>query len=122
MGAVRTAATVVGVVIALVVAACAGSSPDIDAWAEQWRDIAGAVPDDPDAYTPTSCEEFLVDLREARGELIPAPTAALEEAVDRWIAAAEELAFDCPPPGGFEAGLDRLATLEDEVEAALPGS
>lgn len=108
--------------IAIVATGCGDASLDMDAWTERWRETASLLPDDPDAFTPTVCEQALVQLREARSELVPAPTEELEVAVDRWIARAEEVVFDCPPPGGFRTALEGLATLEAEVEAALAGS
>lgn len=127
-GAARRA---LALVVAGVLVACGSGQgrPDPATWQARWDDVRALVPP-ADTFRPTpdgqACEDVLVDLREARPTLSPAPDEAVDEALTAWITVAESTFFECFDD---EAGADdvdtaygRLGQLEAEVDAALAGS
>ncbi len=116
------------ILVVLVLGACGGGDqrPTVAAWTPRWDDVVALVPTR-DLVTSgaaqATCEEVLVDLREARPTLTPGPDEAVDQAALEWITFAESTFFEC-----FEAdagadsvttAYDRLDQLESEVDAAL---
>lgn len=117
-------------VTVVAVASCGRETrPDAATWGDRWEETLAVVPP-ADTFAggpdPQVCEDVLVDLREARPGLSPAPDEVVGEALTAWITVAESTFFECFDD---DAGADsiaeayaRLDQLESEVTAALSGS
>lgn len=101
-------------------------APDVEAWRQRWVAARAEVPG-PEAFAGPDADEVcgrvLAQLRAAREQLLPAPDAAVADAVSAWLEFGQALMLDCPiprgPNAGFEAGLAELDRLGTEVDAAL---
>lgn len=104
-------------VLALASVGCADDDPlTLVEWEDRWVELANLVDVRASALTPNTCEESLVEMREARTELTPPPEESLRSPVTGWFDAAESLFFDCEAD---DETLDGLAILRSEVETVL---
>jgi hypothetical protein len=117
--AARTA--VVGLVAA-VAAACGGGTdrPAADDWEPVWVRTEAIVPDLDElaAGGRDLCGRALGELRASREEVLPAPTAALDDLMHAWTSEAETLLFECPESRTEAAELE----LDLERQAGLVGA
>jgi hypothetical protein len=123
----RLAAAALLAVVPLVLSGCGGGPPDIETWTARWEEAKAFVPDlsaFADGPDERLCDEVLVELREVREDLVPAPDELLGITVDEWLRHAETIFFECPPETGpvvgFDAAYAELDRLEREVESLLP--
>jgi hypothetical protein len=105
--------------IALLAAACGddGDRPAADDWEPVWVRTEALVPDLDElvAGGRDLCGQALGEVRASRQELLPAPTSALDDLVESWLAHAETMLFECPHDpstlADLELDLDRQAGL-----------
>ena len=108
----------------IVVASCgAGDDRPTDA---EWQSIWQQKRDEfPDAETLLAggtefCDALIGELRVSLPDLRPAPTEALDDAVQAWINHAETIAFECPHDASLlDDALKVLAVFEAEIDAGL---
>ena len=116
--------TLVALVLALSIPACAESRPEATEWLSQWNSVVGLVPERESLEEPVSsevCDTVLASLRSSSDTLSLTPDEVIDEPVRSWIKVAEGAFFECPPdePGGFQAAYDELERLESAVRSAL---
>jgi hypothetical protein len=115
----RRWATAPVLAFALLVAACGddGDRPAADDWEPVWVRTEALVPelDELVAGGRDLCGKALGEVRASRQDVLPAPSATLDQRVEAWLAEAETLLFDCPHDqaelGDASTELDRLAGL-----------
>lgn len=96
-------------------------------WTDEWDDARDIVPprDEWDEELPDEddCEDILVDLREQKVAVFPAPDQALATTAEDWFETADSGFFECFGDGDRADELDRvydeLAQLAAEVDVAL---
>lgn len=116
------------VMLAIVpLAACGGDDrPTADEWAATWQARQALVPErsvlEGDDASDV-CGTTVGTMRTQFPDLTPTPDAAMQSAVDEWVAHAETIAFECSDdPDQLDRQYDELATLAAEVDAALAES
>ena len=111
--------------LAVVLLAACGTSdrPAASDWTETWNEAQGLVPTATElaeggrAY----CDQLLGQLRTELPALAPAPSEAIDPALDAWSNQLRTLAFECPSePSVIEQELSKLDDLETEIAAVLP--
>lgn len=106
-----------------VVASCGGGDRPSDAeWQVIWQDKRDEFPgaDELLAGGTELCDALIGDLRVSLPDLRPAPTEALDDAVQAWINHAETIAFECPHDASLlDDALKVLAVFEAEIDAGL---
>ena len=113
------------VILAIGTSCGGGGRPPLAEWRTTWDTAVGSLPDRSSlSDTPDQelCSDILVSLREAEGEALPTPDAALDDPVRDWFALALDAFFECPPRtrvAGFEAAYDELDAFQAEVEAGI---
>lgn len=102
------------------------SPPDVATWTVVWNDTRALVPDIDTLGVPPDtavCEQTVVDLRTAREELYPTPDVLVTTEVDKWMAEATSIFFECFDRDiGADTvtdGYAELVRLEAEVTAAI---
>lgn len=113
----------VGSGLLIAVASGCGESdrPSPAAWRSQWEPVAREVPapSQADDLDPARCERLLVAARQARPELEPAPTKALDAPTVRWLDLAEEVGFECEDTVDLHEVLVELDELADRIDEGL---
>lgn len=114
--------------LVVVVAACGGSDdrPSTEAWSSDWIETRDLLPGEAAIAEGGEevCGDMLGHVRAQREELLPAPSQALDDLVDEWVALVEGLGLDCPEDGDELA--QRLATVDaltqeiDDLSGAAP--
>ena len=115
---------VISGVLMAVASGCADSDrPSGADWRAQWDPVVTEVPapSEADELDPDHCERLLVAARQARPDLEPAPTKALDQPVNRWLDLAEEVGFECEDTVDLSEILMELDELEDRIEEGLAG-
>jgi hypothetical protein len=108
----------------IIVASCGTGNerPADDAWRQTWEQRRDAFPD-AEAFIAGGtelCDALVGELRVTLPDLDPAPTEALDDAVQAWVDHAETIAFECShDPAQLADALELLAIFEAEIEAGL---
>lgn len=112
-------------IVCLLVVACAGNEPSVEAWTrEVWQPAVTAVPT-PEGATREACEAALPDLRDVGEDMLPAPDPDIAESAETWLARAESLVFECSSPDtdqDYAEAHRELERLGEEVEGLLASS
>lgn len=114
----------------LVVVGCAASDrPEAAEWQTEWQAIVDVIPDESEIGDPPSedlCRTTLADVRTLSEDLLPAPTASIDDLANEWVSLAEEAFFDCPPEGqdvdSFEDAYNEMRRVQNSIETALADS
>ena len=116
----------IGIVIAALFTGCSDDGggddgrPAVGSWTATWEERQRLIPSAEAILNggPDLCGERLGTLRTELPDLRPAPTEALDSALEDWISLAETVMFECPTdPDELADQLDTLATLAAEVDA-----
>lgn len=113
--------------LVLLLGACSRDSrPDPAAWQVTWDSTLEVIPSQavlgspPDAQT---CQTALREIREHSEELLPTPSATVDELATEWITVAERSFFECPPDGqditSFDDAYAEMERIEEAIAAAL---
>lgn len=113
--------------LVLVVAGCNSTDrPDAATWLRSWQAITAVIPDQADlgdSPEESICQTALAAVRERRADLLPTPSARVDELANEWVSIAETAFFECPPQGesinSFDDAYRELARVEESVETAL---
>jgi len=108
----------------MVVASCGGGNdrPSDAEWQATWQQKRDEFPDAETLLAGGTefCDALIGDLRVGLPDLRPAPTEALDDAVQAWINHAETIAFECPHDASLlDDALKVLAVFEAEIDAGL---
>lgn len=110
------------VAMAMLLGACADDRPTTSEWTRTWEAARAGMPSFDTLLSGgrDRCDELVGELRATKDRLEPAPSEALDAAVDAWLDHAEGIAFDCPgDPAQLTERYAELDVLAAEVDAGL---
>lgn len=126
MVALQGRVLVLAVAFTFLLVSCSGNPPDAETWQPEWQALVEVVPEQTELHDPPDqslCEGVLAAIREGNEDLLPSPSAEIDELANEWISVAEEAFFDCPPTrqdaNGFDQAYMKLRELETSVDTAL---
>lgn len=117
------------VALSVLLAACGddtGDRPELSQWQPAWEQARDLVPSDqefrPDGDAdPEVCGDFLGAVRERRNDIVPTPSAVLDDPVSEWVAMAEALGLDCDREGDLDERVEELRAQSDEIDTTIAG-
>ena len=127
MYAILRRSLVVALPVVLLLGAC-DRNVRLDAaeWQDTWSSILGVIPDRTDLGSPPDpglCQATLRGIREQSEELLPTPSATVDELAKEWITVAERSFFECPPDGqditSFDDAYAEMERIEEAIAAGL---
>lgn len=118
---------VVALPFVLVLVACSRDTrPDPAEWQDTWNSTLQVIPDQTDLGSPPDeqlCQAALREIRENSEELLPTPSATVDELANEWITVAERSFFECPPDGqditSFDDAYAEMERIEEAIAAGL---